>query len=301
MTRTITGPMLAMTATAILLAAPSALEAQGRGGGRPANARASAPIDLTGYWTSVVTEDWRLRMLEAPKGDFGVGAPGAVTRPGAQAYGLGPNPSLGGSIPYKAKGAQAALLWDPAKDQAEGNQCKAYGAAGVMRQPTHLHITWLDDNTLKLEADSGTQTRIFHFIPPPQGGQMTYNNGVYTPPEPPKFNAPPGTAPSSQGYSVAMWTTMGGDRENYERSGTLNVVTSRMKPGYYWRNGMPYTENATVTEHFRTMDLPDGSTWIILVQIVEDPDYLTQPFIINYHFKKLPDSSRWNPTPCSVN
>ena len=55
-------------------------EAQGRGGrgGAPAappTARAVAPIDLTGYWTAVITEDWHVRMLTAPRGDFGVGAP----------------------------------------------------------------------------------------------------------------------------------------------------------------------------------------------------------------------------------
>jgi hypothetical protein len=216
----ITASMLAMTATAVWLAAPTAVQAQGGRGGRggpPPTAKASAPIDLTGYWTAVITEDYRLRMLSVPKGDFGVGPPGAISRPGTGAYGLGPNPSLGGSIPYKTKGAQAALQWDPAKDEAEGNQCKAYGAPGVMRQPTHLHFTWQDDNTLKVDADAGTQTRLFHFIPPPQG-QMSYASSVYMPPEAPKFDAPPGTAASWQGYSVAMWTTMGGDRENYERA-----------------------------------------------------------------------------------
>lgn len=292
------GVSLLVIATAALTIAPL-VQAQGRGGAATP-AKMSAPIDLTGYWTSVVTEDWRLRMLNAPKGDFGVGAPGAVTRPGSVAYGLGPNPSDGGSIPYRVKGARAALQWDPAKDEADGNQCKSYGAPGIMRQPTHLHITWQDDNTLKIEADAGTQTRLLHFIPPPQGGQMSYNNGTYTPPEQPKFDPPAGAAASGQGYSVAMWTTMGGDREGYDRSGSLKVVTSRLKPGYYWRNGMPYTENAVLTEHYRTFELPDRSTWFILVQIVEDPEYLTQPFIVNYQFKKLPDGSMWAPTPCSV-
>src|SRR5437660_12846582 len=93
----------------------SALHAQERSarGGPPPTAKASAPIDLTGYWTAVITEDWHTRMLTAPKGDFGVGAPGAIVLPGGRAYGLGPNPSEGGNIPYKAKGAQAAMKWDP--------------------------------------------------------------------------------------------------------------------------------------------------------------------------------------------
>src|SRR5580698_3732546 len=29
-----------------------------------------APIDLTGYWVSVVTEDWRYRMMVPDKGDY---------------------------------------------------------------------------------------------------------------------------------------------------------------------------------------------------------------------------------------
>jgi hypothetical protein len=284
------------------MAAPCLVQAQeGRGGrgGPPPTAKASAPIDLTGYWTAVVTEDWHERMLTAPKGDFGIGAPGAIVFPGGRAYGTGPNPSDGGNIPYKAKGAQAAMKWDPAKDEAEGNACKAYGAPGVMRQPTHLHITWQDDNTLKMEADFGTQTRVFHFAPPPRGGSINFTSGAYIPPEIPKVEPPAGLESSWQGYSIASWTIMGGGR-NYERAGSMNVVTTHLKPGYYWRNGMPYTGDAALTEHFRVLNLPDGSSWIILVQIVEDPDYLTQPFVVNYHFKKLPDGSKWNPTPCAV-
>ncbi|MGH9257317.1 MAG: hypothetical protein ACRD3C_22385, partial [Vicinamibacterales bacterium] len=135
------------------------VEAQGRGGrgGAPPAARAAAPIDLTGYWTAVITEDWHVRMLTAPKGDFGTGEPGAIENPGVGRIGLGPNPADRSNIPYKPVGAQAALTWDPAKDEAEGNACKAYGAPGIMRLPTHVRITWQDENTLKIEADYGTQ------------------------------------------------------------------------------------------------------------------------------------------------
>jgi ABC-type transport system substrate-binding protein len=289
---------------ALMLSACTALvHAQaGRGGrgGPPPTAKTSAPIDLTGYWTAVITEDWHVRMLTAPKGDFGVGAPGAVVIPGRGAgVGLGPNPGEEGSIPYKTVGSLAALKWDPAKDEAEGNACKAYGAAGIMRLPTHLHITWQDDNTLKMDADFGTQTRVIHFVPPAREGKINFQSGDYVPGESPKLEPPPGIEPSWQGYSAATWIAMGG-RGNFERGGSLKVVTSRLKPGYYWKNGMPYTADAVLTEHFRTLDLPDGSTWIILVQVVDDPEYLTQPFVVNYHFKKLPDGSKWKPTPCSA-
>jgi hypothetical protein len=191
------------------------------------------------------------------------------------------------------------MKWDPAKDEADGNQCKGYGAPGVMRQPTHLHITWQDDNTLKIDADYGTQTRLIHFVPPAREGQINFQSGAYVPGEAVKLEPPPGIESSWQGYSVATWIAMGG-RGNFERGGSLKVVTKDLKPGYYWKNGMPYTGDAVLTEHFRALDLPDGSSWSILVQVVEDPEYLTQPFIVNYHFKKLPDGSKWKPTPCSV-
>lgn len=271
---------------------------RGRGGASP-SARAAAPIDLTGYWTAVITEDWHQRMLTAPKGDFGTGANGAVRTPGGAPIGVAPNFSDQGNIPYNDAGTQAAMRWDAAKDEAEGNRCKAYGAPAIMRQPTHLRISWQDDNTLKVDADYGTQTRLFHFGPPPRPGRMNYVGGRFVPGEEMKIDAPPGVQPSEQGYSVAMWRTVGG-AGIVERGGSLRVVTTRLKPGYYWKNGMPYTGNALLTENFRAFELPDKSVWMAVSVMVEDPEYLNQPFLVNYHFKKLPDGSKWNPTSCSV-
>ena len=260
---------------------PSAAQAQGARGQRraPLTAKASAPIDLTGYWTAVLTEDWHVRMLTAAKGDFGSGAPGAVAQVVTGRLGVGANPAKDGNIPYNLKGAEAAVAWDAAKDEAAGGQCKAYGAPGIMRQPTHLHVTWADDNTLKVEADFGTQTRLLHFAPQPQEPQ-----------------------PTLQGHSVASWISMGGGggQANFQKGGALKVVTNRLTPGYYWKNGMPYTANAVLKENLFLLDLPDGSTWMTVTQMVEDPEYLTEPYVVNYHFKKLPDGSRWRPTPCVV-
>src|ERR1700691_1716299 len=116
--------------------------AAGQGRGGPPNAggtaKASAPVDLTGYWVSYVTEDWRFRMVTPRKGDYQ-------------------------SVPMTAEARKVADAWDPAADEAAGNQCKSYGAAAIMRVPARFHITWQDDNTLRVESDSGTQTRIFHF------------------------------------------------------------------------------------------------------------------------------------------
>src|SRR5947199_10061988 len=144
---------LTFVAALLLLTTPLAAQQRGqRGAAPPPTAKSIAPVDLTGYWTAVITEDWHTRMLTAPKGDFGSGPPGAIVNPNSGPIGVGSNPSLQGNIPYNVTGAQAAMKWDPAKDEAEGNPCKAYGAPGIMRQPTHLQITCQDDNTLKIDA-----------------------------------------------------------------------------------------------------------------------------------------------------
>ncbi len=116
----------------------------GRGrGGPPQSPKAAAPIDLTGYWVSVVTEDWRYRMVIPPKGTFG-------------------------GLPLNPEGRRVANTWEPPKDPNAPLPCADYGAAAVMRIPGRLHITWDNDTTLKIETDAGTQTRVFHFgaVPP---------------------------------------------------------------------------------------------------------------------------------------
>ena len=137
------GALLLAAAMAALVSAPA--YGQGRGGGRggapagpPPTAKAMAPYDLTGYWVSVVTEDWRYRMVPPSRGDFE-------------------------GVPMNPAGLKIANAWDPAKDEAAGNQCMYYGAPALMRIPGNLHIGWQDDNTLKIETDAGTQTRILHF------------------------------------------------------------------------------------------------------------------------------------------
>jgi len=137
---------------------------QGRGGGRGGGgesapqqlqtAKAPAVFDMTGYWVSIVTEDWRFRMITPPKGDFDSSRGGGFA----------------GGIPLNPEGSKVANTWDPAKDEAAGEQCKSYGAANIMRVPERLHITWLDDQTLKIETDTGRQTRTFYFGDRGQGG-----------------------------------------------------------------------------------------------------------------------------------
>ena len=132
--------LLALAVVAAVL--PASVHAQGRGGAAapPPTARASAPIDLTGYWVAVVNEDWRFRMVTPAKGDYG-------------------------GVQITKEALQIVNNWDPAADEKAGEECKSYGAAAVMRLPARVHITWQDDTTLKVDVDAGTQTRLFRFGP----------------------------------------------------------------------------------------------------------------------------------------
>ena len=259
--------ILAITAV-LLFSLPSYIDAQqrGRGAQPPASAQASAAIDLTGYWVSLVTEDWSWRMVTPLKGSYP-------------------------SIPLNAEGQKIAEAWDPAKDEAEGNQCKSYGAANIMRVPARLHITWENENTLRIDTDAGMQTRLFNFRPTP---------------------APAGP-PTWQGNSVASWEYPGGERARGSRpGGSLKVVTKGMKPGYLQKNGVPVSGNAVVTEHFYRTAEANGVSMLIVTALVDDPTYLAVkpervspgdqygPFIRSSQFIKLPDASGWNPTPCTA-
>jgi hypothetical protein len=227
---------------------------QGRGGGTPSTPRAAASVDITGYWVSVVTEDWIYRMITPPKGDRR-------------------------NIPVNAAAIALVNSWDPAKDEVAGEQCKAYGAVGAMRQPGRLHITWADDATLKIETEAGAQTRLLRF-------------GA----------SPPSAEPTWQGDSTAAWEFAGGRRgRGPAGNGSLKVVTTRMRPGYLQKNGVPYSGNAVLTEYFTRTAEPNGDTWLILTAIVDDSQYLSTPFIRSTHFKRLPDNfAGWEPEACTA-
>jgi hypothetical protein len=242
----------------------AAVLAQGRGGAQPPQSpKQGAPVDLTGYWVSLVTEDWRWRMVTPIKGDSA-------------------------SVPINQAAKKVMNEWDPAKDEAQGNQCRAYGAAAIMRVPGRLRITWQDENNLKIDTDAGTQTRVLHF-----GG---------TPPA--------NLAPSWQGYSAARWDTglaaasgqlpIGLGQRQGVRSRSLEVVTTNLKPGYLRKNGVPYSAKTSVTEYFERFSEPDGDDHLMVMTIVSDPEYLAVPFVVTSDFRKEPDGSKWDPTPCSA-
>jgi hypothetical protein len=245
---------------------PAPLPAEAKLNATPAagSARALAKTDFTGDWVSVVTEDWLNRMVTPPKGVIE-------------------------SVPVNADARKIAAAWDPAKDQAAGKQCMAYGAPALLRIPGRLHVSWESDTALRIDAEAGTQTRHLNFSA--------------TPPQ-------PGSAPSSlQGTSVAQWERLGGTTGDWAGLGggpqnagpgtSLRVMTANLAPGYLRKNGVPYSKDAIMTEFFDVAG-EGANQWLIVTTVVQDPTYLTQPFVTSTHFKKLASPEGWSPSACSA-
>jgi hypothetical protein len=247
------------TATAMLftlaLAGPAAPQGKQAAKQAPKSPKETAPIDVTGNWVSVVTEDWRWRMLVPKKGDYT-------------------------SVPLSPEGKKVADTWDPANISNDG--CKAYGAAALMRVPSRFYIAWENDSTLRIDSDAGKQTRLLHF----------------------EKSAKPPAGKSWQGYSAAEWELIaqpGGLGVSIQhgpgKSGALKVFTTNLRAGYLRKNGVPYSDDTTMTEYFDRLT-DKGVDWLTVFTIVEDPRYLDQPFVTSTHFKREPDRSKWMPTPC---
>jgi hypothetical protein len=228
----------------------------------PPAPRAGAPIDIVGNWVSLITDDWVYRMITPAKGDYSY-------------------------IPLNAEGKRAADGWDPARDQAAGEECKGYSAPSIMRLPSRLQISWQDDNTLKLDIDTGMQTRLFHFNQRDAQGARSW-----------------------QGWSNASWQFSGTTEQFYpgptslgqiKRAGVLRVDTSNLRAGYLRKNGVPFSENAFMTEYYNLVVEDDGNQYLVVQLFVADPKYLTGHWVRTVQFKRERDASKRNPTPCSAN
>jgi len=241
--------------------------------------QANAPIDITGYWVSLVTEDWRYRMLNAPKGDY---------------Y----------SIPLNAEGKRVADAWDPAKDLAAGKQCLSYGAPNIMREPARLHITWAKENTLKVEIDAGKQTRLFMFGAAPASAEPSMQGtsvAMWQTPQSIRAYTSKISAqdPNTPGFRDASMASPPAPPDTRKLGGTLKVVTTRIKPGYLRNNGVPFSANAVLTEYY-DLHKRGNDEYLVQTQIVEDPKYLDAPWVVSNHYRREPDGGKWDPEPCEL-
>ena len=263
----------------------------------PPTARSLAPIDITGYWVALITEDWRWRMLTPPKGDYS-------------------------SVPLNNEGRRVADTWDLAKDDAAGLSCKPYGVGNIMRMPGRMHITWQDDRTLKVEFDAGTQTRLLHFGakpanvgPPSWQGYSQAEWQVAGQTVDVDRNGIPQAGANQQGQGGNNFLLNGGGgggggqgrggrgrgRGAPPVGGSLFVTTTNFREGYLRKNGVPYSAAANITEYFdKVGPEPNGDIVLLVRTVVDDPKYLQLPFITSTHFKLERDGSKWSPSPCKI-
>ncbi|HTT04392.1 MAG TPA: hypothetical protein VMF64_03820 [Steroidobacteraceae bacterium] len=258
-------PAGTLLATLTLLAASCAWgQAPGAAADAAAmSARDSAPVDMTGYFVSIITQDWLYRMVVPQRGQYA-------------------------GIPITLRARQFADAWNRSADEAAGKQCEAYGAAAIMRIPTHLHISWQDDETLKVQTDAGMQVRLLLFKP--TAGQM---------------RAPP----SWQGISVAQWMPylegpgfVGAAPRRGVRAhaGWLQVSTTDMLAGLLRKNGVPYSAQTHMSENWVLNGEQQQAQWLTVTTTLNDPEYLQVPYVLNSIFQRQADAAQWDPAPCSL-
>ena len=212
----------------------------------PASARDAAPIDLTGTWVSVVTEDWRWRMMTPAKGDY-----------------------MG--VPLTPQGRKVADSWDLARDNSEGNQCRPYGVGNIMRVPGRLKIAWEDANTLRLDFDAGAQTRLLRFGSSLQGDVSWQGRSTATW----EFTSGGRGAPAGAARTGNLKVTTTGMRAGYFRKNGVpysdkmvftEYLDRHSEMGDEWFTVMAIAEDPTylsepfvVTTSFKKE--PDSSKW----------------------------------------
>jgi hypothetical protein len=242
----------------------------GRAGGPPPSAEESAPVDLTGTWVSLVTEDWIERMSpDSPASGSGGGA-----------FGFGRGRGGAGAA------APAITSDDP---------CAAYGAGGIMRVPGRLKLSWQDENTLLLEYDAGSQRRIIHFdndeapvaAGPSLQGSSTASwegggGGRRSRGGPQRgFGAP---ADARAAAAPMPWQS-------------LEIVTTNLSPGYLLSSRSWYGGGARLTELLRYHN-DFGREYFTVTAVIEEIGQTTST--TSSTFKKEPDDSKFEPTGCEI-
>ena len=247
---------LAIGIAAALAAGPpspaaSAGQARGQRGQQPPQSpRAIAPSDFTGYWVSVVTEDWRWRMVTPAKGDYD-------------------------SVPLNASGRREADTWDPQRDEAAGEACRA-----CQERPNSANDHPAGLGSAARKADLAAWPADHNARSSARRSELARRRRK--------------TTKKTQRRRAGMF---GGPPP--KPGGALKVVTSRIRPGYLRKNGVPFSANAVLTEYFNVLGPEDnGDLWLVVTTIVQDPQYLNTRFFTSTHFKKLPDGSSWHPTAC---
>src|SRR5947207_3531369 len=167
-----------------------------------------------------------------------------------------PGPEIGDylGLPINDAARLRGDSWDASLLTLPEHQCKPHPADYSPRGPANLRL-WK-------EVDNATQQVIaFHTHISWQAPERTiWMDGR---PHPPDY-----AAHTWQGFSTGKWE---GD--------TLTVTTTHIKQGWHRRNGLPSSDQITLTEHF----IRHGN-YLTHVSVVNDPIFLAEPLIKSQNF-----------------
>ena len=161
-----------------------------------------------------------------------------------------PGPELGDylGLPINEAARLRADSWDASMQTLPEWQCRPHSADYIWRGPSPLTIR-KEENPLTREITA------FHAEWLRSIDNPIYLDGRQHPPD--------DALHSWGGFATGKWE---GDM--------LTVTVTHLKEGYIRRNGMPRSDQATVTEHWMR-----HGDFLTVVTIVNDPVYLTEPFI----------------------
>ena len=201
----------------------------------------AAEADLSGFWGPRVHEDHKYRWEGPEHGEYD-------------------------GLPLTAEAYAIADAWDPMEYYRPENQCSPMGITMILRIPGNVHISYEDENTLRIDSEIfGMTRRVYLDARPREDGPLTWG-----------------------GHSLGEW-----------EADTLKVVTTHMLPGTghggLRRNGVPTSADMVMTEYFLRHD-----DYLSTIQIVDDPQYLLEPLIRSVTFRQLPDVAELGPWDCEV-
>lgn len=163
-------------------------------------------------------------------------------------------------IPINEYARQWALSWDPDRLGAQEHQCQVHTAGYIYGGPHRLRI-WE-------ERDPQTQNIVAlrQYISTYEQNRTIWMDGR---PHPPEY------APHTwMGFSTGTW-----------QGNILVVESTHIKQGWYRRNGVPSSDQMTITEYFIRHD-----THLTHVTISKDPVYLSEPWVKTHNYDLMANS-----------
>ena len=171
-----------------------------------------------------------------------------------------PGPSLGDyvGLPINESARAFAEAWDASRLTVPEHQCRAHSSPYILRGPLNMRI-W-DERNKETQQVVAIHLDISNF----QQRRIVWMDGR---PHPSKS-----AEHTWMGFSTGRWD---GD--------VLVVTTTHIKQMWHRRNGVPQSDQVTLTERFAL-----HGTVMTYVTITDDPVYLTEPLVKTTNMLKNP-------------